>query len=55
MTAARQPLPRLHVRSLTCIPVEVPLRYVLGTSPIPVAPGTGIAWDPAAVERHRIA
>ena len=25
-------LPCLHVRSLQCIPVEVPLRYVLGTS-----------------------
>jgi mandelate racemase len=32
MTPARHPLPRLHLRSLTCIPVEVPLRYVLGTS-----------------------
>jgi mandelate racemase len=32
MTAAARSLPALHLRSITCTPVEVPLRYVLGTS-----------------------
>ena len=32
MTEALTPMASLRVRSVTCIPVEVPLRYVLGTS-----------------------
>ena len=32
MTAAAAPTPQLHLRRIACTPVEVPLRYVLGTS-----------------------
>ena len=32
MTGALTPMADLRVRGVTCIPVEVPLRYVLGTS-----------------------
>ncbi|HWJ93315.1 MAG TPA: enolase C-terminal domain-like protein, partial [Telluria sp.] len=31
-----------------------PVRIVDGCWPIPQRPGAGLAWDTAAVERHRI-
>jgi len=48
LTEAVAAMAGLRLRSVNCIPVELPLRSVLGTS-------AALDWDADAVERHRIA
>ena len=49
MTGALMPMADLRVRGVTCIPVEVPLRYVLGTSA--AASSSTMAIDLAPLRR----
>lgn len=50
MSPAAASVAALNVCSVTCTPVDEPLRYVLGTSAATVR----AQWDHAAVERFRI-